>query len=90
MRTLTSREAEQIASKLEAEVKEGRGHARALIRWQGRIVASYGIRRGSRETSHDYIPKQMFLTFRETLDLARCPLTKEGYFEILRQKGKLT
>lgn len=90
MRTLTSREAEQIASKLEAEVKEGRGHARALIRWQGRIVASYGIRRGSRETSHDYIPKQIFLTFRETLDLARCPLTKEGYFEIVRQRGKLT
>ena len=89
MRTLTSREAQQIASKLEAEIKEGRGHARALIRWQGRIVASYGIRRGSRETSHDYVPKQIFLTFRETLDLARCPLTKEGYFEILRQRGKL-
>jgi len=89
MRTLTSKEAEQIAAKLEAEIKEGRGHARALIRWQGRIVASYGIRRGSRETSHDYVPKQIFLTFRETLDLARCPLTKEGYFEILRQRGKL-
>ena len=89
MRTLTSKEAEQIAAKLNAEVKEGRGHTRVLVRWQGRLVASYGIRRGSRETSHDYIPRQIFLSFRQTLDLARCPLTRDQYFEILRSSGKL-
>jgi hypothetical protein len=89
MRTLTSKEAEEIATKLNAEIQEGRGHKRVLIRWQGRVVASYGIRRGSRETSHDYIPRQIFLTFRETLDLARCPLSSSQYFELLRSRGRL-
>lgn len=89
MKTLTQNEAQQIADKLEATIQGKRGHARVYDRWGGRIVASYGIRRSSRAVGHDFIPHQLFITFRQTVDLARCPLTKEGFFEILRSKGKL-
>jgi len=89
MKILTSREAGEIARKLGANIDEGRKHAKVKIRWQGRIVASYNIRRGSGETSHDYIPKQTFISSRQALDLARCPLSRDQYFEILRSKGKL-
>lgn len=89
MRHLTAVEAEQIATKLDAEIDDRRRHAVVLIRWQGKIIATYGIRRGSRETGHDYIPRQIFLTLRETVNLARCPLSKEEYFNLLRARGKL-
>ncbi len=90
MRVLTQREAQQIAAKLEGEVERGRKHDLVKIRWRGQLVASYGIRSGSKDTSHDYNPRQIFLKFRDTLDLARCPLGKDEYFEILREKGKLS
>ena len=90
MAILTSKEAESIAKKLEAEIIPGRRHPKVIVRWQGTIVAQYGIRRGSRDVSHNYIPNQLFISFREALDLARCPRTKEWYFNALRSKGKLS
>jgi hypothetical protein len=89
MRSLGPTEAQQIADKLSAEIEEGRKHTQAIVRWQGKIVGKYGIRRGSRETSHDFIPRQLSITFREALNLARCPLSREEYFELLRSRGKL-
>ncbi len=86
---LTSKEAEQIADKLGAEIQKKRLHDVAIIRWQGKMVASYGIRRSSKAVGHDYIPTQIFLSTRETLNLAKCPLSRDGYFDILRSKGKL-
>ena len=89
MSTFTKTEAEQIANKLDAEISKGRKHDLAQIRWQGQVVASYGIRRGKKDLGHDYIPKQIFISIRETLDLARRPLSRDAYFEILRSKGVL-
>lgn len=90
MRTLTSRDAWEIQKKLDGEIKEGRKHPQVIVRWEGKVVGRYGVRRGSGETGHDYIPEQLSISFRQALDLVRCPLTKEGYFEILRAKGKLS
>ncbi len=89
MKTITAKEAEQIAAKLNAELEERRGHKIAYVRWQGKFIAHYGIRRGSTELGHDYIPRQLFITMREALDLARCPLSKIAYFNLLRTRGKL-
>ncbi len=72
MKTITAKEAEQIAAKLNAELEERRGHKIAYVRWQGKFIAHYGIRRGSK-----------------ALDLARCPLSKIAYFNLLRTRGKL-
>jgi hypothetical protein len=85
---LTEREAEQIAKKLDAELKDGRKHIRATIRWNGKCIASFGIRRGT-NLGHDFIPKQIFVSARQALDLAKCPLSKQGYFEILGEHQKL-
>lgn len=85
---LTAREAEAIADKLDAEIKEGRKHTRATILWNGVYVASFGIRRGT-DVGHDYIPKQIFISARQALDLAKCPLSKQGYFEILGEHQRL-
>lgn len=83
-----TREAEQIAAKLDAEITQGRKHTRATIRWNGKVVAQFGIRHG-KNLGHDFIPKQIFVSTRQALDLARCPLTKQGYFEILGEHQKL-
>jgi hypothetical protein len=89
MSTLTAAEAEQIAAKLNATLENRRGHKVAYVWWQGRIIATYGIRRSSGEVGHDYIPRQLFITMREALNLARCPLSKEEFFKLLKARSKL-
>lgn len=86
---LTQREAQAIARKLDAEIKKGAKHDQAIIRYANRIVARYGIRRASKAVGHSYIPKQLFISPQQALDLAQCPLDKDEYFEILRKKGFL-
>jgi hypothetical protein len=89
MKTLTQTEANAIAKKLGAEMKQGTKHLKAIIRYKGQIIASYGIRRSSQSVGHGHIPPQIFVSFQEAIDLARCPLQRDQYFEILRSKGKL-
>lgn len=86
---LTDREADAIAKKLDADVAEGRKHARATVRLNGQFVGQYGIRRG-KSLGHDYIPRQIHATMREALDLARCPLKKDEFIAILIRKGHLS
>ena len=85
---LKVREAEAIAVKLDATIKEGRKHTRATIMWNGMYIASFGIRRGT-NAGHDFISKQIFVSARQALDLAKCPLSKQGYFEVLAEHQKL-
>ena len=82
------REALAIAQKLDAEIITGREHDLALIRWQGRLIGKYGIRR-DRRAPHPYIPKQIGLKLREAIQLARCPMTAQRYFELMRERGRL-
>lgn len=89
MSMFTQKEAEAIAKKLRATIEKGRKHDQVFIRYQEKIVARYGLRRGSKPMGHDYIPQQIFLTTRQTLELARCPLSAQEYFDILRTSGKL-
>ncbi len=85
----TQREARAIAAKLNAEIKTRRRHDQAVIRYGGLIIATYGIRRGSQAVGHDYIPRQLYVSRQQALDLAQCPLDKNGYFAILREQGRL-
>jgi hypothetical protein len=82
----TDREAVAIADKLDATIDEGRKHTRATVTLNGQYVGSYGIRRGT-SLNHDYIPRQIHATTRQAIDLARCPLTKEGFVALLEQNG---
>jgi hypothetical protein len=85
---LTDREAWAIAQKLDAAIATGRKHERATVRLNGQFVGQFGIRRGT-GLGHDYVPKQIQATTRQALDLARCPLSKEGFIELLVAQGKL-
>lgn len=85
----TQREARAIAAKLGAEIKRGPKHDQAIIRYGKHLIARYGIRRGSHAVGHDYIPRQLYVTRQQALDLAQCPLDRDGYFAILREQGRL-
>lgn len=85
----TQKDARAIATKLDAEIKHSPKHDQVLIRYNGRLVARFGIRRSSHAVGHDYIPRQIYVTRKQALDLVNCPLSKEGYFAILREQGKL-
>jgi hypothetical protein len=77
-----------IAQKLEAEITDGRKHAIAKIRCNGVYVGQFGIRRGT-NLGHDYIPRQIFVTTRQALELARCTIYKEDYIALLTAQGRL-
>ena len=79
---------EAIARKLNAEVRPGRKHDRVIVRHDGVWVASFGLRRDKRAT-HNYIPGQIFVSPRQCRDLVECPLSADGYYQILREKGKI-
>lgn len=53
------------------------------------MIASFGIRRGSKEEGHDYIPRDLHLQRKECWDLHDCALTKEGYLQLMRERGFL-
>ena len=87
---LTARDALKIARKLGAEITEGRNHTRVLVVIDEVVVGSNGVSRSSRERNHDYIARQIGgISARQARDLSRCPLSKEDYVSIIRNKGLL-
>lgn len=86
----TRQDARAIAKKLGAEVQtKHKKHDMAIVRYHGRIVARYGIRRASGEVGHDHIPHQLYISRQQALALARCSLDRDGYFVVLREQGLL-
>ena len=51
-------------------------------------IGRFGIRRNN-DASHNFIPKQIGVTMREALGLARCTLYKQDDEASLRKSGKL-
>lgn len=86
---LTQKDAEHIAKKLLADVRPGRRHDIVVFRYEGRYIAQFGIQRSSKEKSHDYISRQLFLTAKQCRELHECSLSLEQYVELLRAKGYL-
>jgi hypothetical protein len=84
---IRKREAERIAKKLGADRRAGRKHEIVLGTHGGRLVASYGIRRGSGNPGHAYVPKQLHVSASQARELAECPMSAEQYFKVLADKG---
>lgn len=80
--------ANAFADKLDARILHGRRHDRAEVWIDGTYIGSFGIRRGT-NAGHPYIPNQIFVNLRQALDLARCPLSKSDYVQILKDNGKI-
>ena len=89
--TLTKKHALAIAKKLNATIdKKGSGHDRAEIFHEGKLIAHFGIRRGSRkDQSHGHIPADLYVTQKDARDLALCPMTKKEWLELMEEKGFL-
>lgn len=85
---LTADSALTIATKLEADISEGRKHTNVVVRINGTYIGRFGIRR-NKTVGHDYIPRQIYVNMKEALGLARCNLYKEDYTRILKKRGKL-
>ena len=85
---LTADSAITIANKLEAEITEGRRHTNVVVRVGGTYIGRFGIRRGS-SAGHDYIPRQIYVTMKEALGLARCTLYMADYEKILKERHNL-
>lgn len=83
----TQDDAREIAKKLKAAIEPGRRHDIAIFRYEGQRIAQFGIRRGSKEQGHDYIPRQLHLTRKQCLNLRACPLSLDDYVTILRTKN---
>ena len=81
--------AEAIAKKLQATITPGRDHDLAIIRYADRRIASFGIRRGRKGQGHDYIPSQIFVTNKQAVLLAQCPMRYEEWVTLMKSKGKI-
>jgi len=88
-RSITREHADKIIVKLGAVVNTSRAaHDRAEFYYKGLLIASFGVRRSSRkDIGHDFIPADLHLSHRQTLDLANCPLSYDRYVEMLKEKG---
>lgn len=93
MSVITKELALKIAEKLQATIKQrpNKAHDIALVYHEGRIIAQFGIRRGSRkDLGHDYIPRDLHIRTKEAKLLGQCPLLREDWLRIMSEKGLLS
>jgi hypothetical protein len=89
-RTITKQHAIDIAKKLKAFVRQEKAHAYADVFYKDRLIASFGIRRGSRiDAGHGHIPNDLHINSHQTRQLAACPLSRDEWLAILKEKGLL-
>jgi hypothetical protein len=86
---IDKRDAENIAKKLGAKRRQGRKHEQVLVWHDEKLVARYGIRRGSGNPGHAHVAKELHISAPQARELADCPMSTERYFEILAEKGLL-
>lgn len=88
---LTKEHALKIKRKLKAKItqaKKNRPHELAVIYLEDKLIASFGIRRGSnKHLPHDHIPASLHLQPNECLRLAQCSITREEWLRSLKARG---
>src|SRR5260221_13928629 len=85
---ITKDHAKKIARKLMALKEPGSAHDLAVVWYQGKLIATFGIRRGSRkDQGHDHIPGKLHLNMRDCLALAQCSLSYEQWIQRMKDKG---
>jgi len=90
MAVITKELALKIAKKLGARIDEGhtKAHDLALVYHEDRLIAHFGIRRGSsKDLPHDHIPSALYIRTREARLLGQCPLSRDEWIKILTRKN---
>ena len=64
-------------------------HQRAIVKYDGQIVITFGIRHGSNTGQGHLVGKNhdLKLSATEAIALARCQMTKIQYFDHLKARG---
>jgi hypothetical protein len=88
---ITSELAVKIAKKLQAEVEnDGGAHDMAVVFHDGAMVASFGIRRGSRKgAGHDHIPRELHVGPAFARGLGQCPKSRQDWIDKLTEDGHI-
>jgi len=91
MAAITKELAIKIAKKLGAEIQKREGaHDLAKVHHKGKLIAHFGIRRGSRkDLGHDHIPEAIHIRTGQAKLLGLCPMLKDDWIKIMSEKGKL-
>jgi len=79
-----------IAKKLEAEIaKKTNNHDIAKVFHNGKLIAKFGIRRGSRkDQGHGHIPRELHTSPHVCKEMADCRIQRKEWLEILRENGQ--
>jgi hypothetical protein len=89
-RIITKEHAIKIGKKLKAEMRQEKAHAYAEIFYDERLIAWFGIRRGSeKDKGHDHIQRDLHISSYQAKMLAACPLSREDWLKIMDEKGLL-
>ena len=83
MPPINKQHAQSIARKLKATIdKTGKAHDLAYVYHHGVLIASFGIRRGSRPSlGHGHISNDLGMNQHDTLRLANCPMSREEWIQ---------
>ena len=87
---ITREHAEKIVKKLKAvnESTSKSAHDTYVIYHEGIEIASFGVRRGSKKDNpHGHIPGELHIRPNQCVNLARCPLSREQWIDLLRERG---
>jgi hypothetical protein len=90
MAAITKELALRICRKLGAQkdVRSNRPHDLFLVYEKGVLIAYFGVRRGaSKELGHDHVARALHLRPAQARLLGQCPMTKEQWLAIVREKG---
>ena len=89
MRIITKELALIIAKKLGGTKEKKKGaHDIWVIRHNGKIITSFGIRRGSnKELGHDHVPSAIFLHPYRARALGQCTVSREEWVQEMTEKG---
>ncbi len=91
MPVITKELALKIVKKLKADVGRTPRRAHDLARVyddEGMLLASFGLRRGSKKNlGHDHIPERLRVSKGDARLLGQCPLSRQGWLDILKEKG---
>ena len=82
---ITKRDAENIATKLNAETTPGGKHIKVKVYVDGIFETSFGYSHSLKEGNH-HIPHQLGIPASATRGLARCDKTQAWYFEQIRSR----
>jgi len=91
MAGVTKEHALAIAKKLGASMDtRNKAHDIAMVYEDGRLVTTFGIRRGSsKDLGHPHIPEAIYLNTHRTLQLAQCTISRQEWIATLIDRGIL-